>query len=136
MSAFHLQVITLDGVSFDGDVEKLIVRTTEGEVCILAKHIDYVAPLGMGEAKVVTDSDIRSAACIGGLLIVSCGEVKLAPTTFEWAEDIDIKRAEAAQKAAEEIIEKKDQISPVALSAAEAKLRRALVRQSVAKAVK
>ena len=132
MSSFHLQIVTLDGLCFDGEAEKLIVRTVDGEVCILAKHINYVAPLGMGEAKVVTADGTRTAACIGGLVVVTDGEVRLAPTTFEWSEDIDAERAENARKQAEALLADRKNLSQQSVVAAEAKLRRALVRQSVA----
>jgi F-type H+-transporting ATPase subunit epsilon len=133
VSTFHLQVVTLDGLSFDGEAEKLVVRTTSGDVCILAHHINFVSPLGMGEAKVFVDGQIRRAACIGGLVSVCDGEVKLAPTTFEWAEDIDKARAERAEEAAESILANKSKLSDHEVAIAEAKLKRSLVRQGVAR---
>ena len=130
MSTFHLQIVTLDGLSFDGEAEKLIVRTIDGDVCILPRHINLVTALGMGEAKVFADGAVRRAACIGGLLSVANNEVKLVPTTFEWAEDIDPERARRAREAAENALKDKTK-SKVDLAIAEAKLKRALVRQSV-----
>ena len=47
---------------FDGEAEKLIVRTIGGDVCILARHMDYVAPLGMGMAIVESAGNRRTAA--------------------------------------------------------------------------
>lgn len=132
MTPFNLKIVTPDGLIFDGQAEKLIVRTVNGEVGILAKHIDYVAPLGMGRATVeMSDGSRRTAACIGGMLRVGGGQVTLVPTTFEWAEDIDAERAERAQQKANAILHSKD-ASDTDLRLAEAKLRRALVRKSVA----
>ena len=132
MTPFNLKIVTPDGLIFDGQAEKLIVRTVNGEVGILAKHIDYVAPLGMGRATVeLADGSRRTAACIGGMLRVGGGQVTLVPTTFEWAEDIDAERAEKAQQKANAILHSKD-ASDTDLRLAEAKLRRALVRKSVA----
>ena len=96
MSSFHLQIATPDGLIFDGQAERLLCRTIVGDVCILARHADYVTALGMGEARVTVDGNVRRAACMGGMLTVVKGEVRLVPTTFEWAEDID---AESAQRA-------------------------------------
>ena len=131
MTPFKLKIVTPDGLLFDGEAEKLIVRTVSGDVAILAKHIDYVAPLGMGRAVVVHDGQRRTAACIGGMLSVSGGEVTLVPTTFEWAENIDLARVEAALKKAEERLHKEN-ASSTDIRLAEAKLHRALVRKSVA----
>ena len=135
MASFHLQIVTPDGMSFDGQAEKLIVRTISGEVCILPRHISYVTSLGMGEAKVYTESGVRRAACIGGMLSVSDGIVRLVPSTFEWAEDIDVERAARAKETAEKRLAGKSGMDKREISMAEAKLKRALVRQSVAKGV-
>ena len=40
MNTFHLQIVTPDGLMFDGDAEKLLVRTTEGDVGIMSGHCD------------------------------------------------------------------------------------------------
>ena len=131
MTTFLLKIVTPDGLQFEGQAEKLIVRTTTGDVAILARHINYVAPLGMGQAVVVADGQRRTAACIGGMLSVVDGEVTLVPTTFEWADEIDLQRAEAAYRRADQIIQNK-QSSDTDIKMAEARLRRALVRKSVA----
>ena len=52
MNTFHLQIVTPDGLMFDGDAEKLLVRTTEGDVGIMSGHCDYVTPVDTGMAKV------------------------------------------------------------------------------------
>ena len=69
MSTFHLKISTPDGLLFDGDVERLRVRMIDGDVCLLAHHIDYVSAVGAGEASVVlADGQSKRAACIGGML--------------------------------------------------------------------
>ena len=103
MATFHLQIVTPDRMVYDGEAERIIVRTVNGDVCILARHIDYAAALGIGEAR-MTDAagNTRAAACSGGLLSVAGGEVRVVATTFEWADEIDLARAERAQQEAEE----------------------------------
>ena len=132
MSTFPLQIVTPDGAFFDGEAEKLLVRTVNGDVCILARHCDYVTALGMGEAQVFADGKKRTAACIGGMLAVTDGRVRLVPTTFEWADEIDPERAERAAARAREILSQK-KASRQELEMARAHLNRALVRSSVAK---
>ena len=131
MTPFTLKIVTPDGLIYDGQAEKLIVRTSGGDVCILARHMDYVAPLGMGMAIVEAEGKRRNAACIGGMLSVKNGEVTLVPTTFEWAEDIDVSRAEASKGRAEAVLNNQD-ASETDLKLAQARLHRALVRSSVA----
>ena len=128
MATFHLQIVTPDRKVFDGEAEKIIVRTVGGDVCILARHIDYAAPLGIGEAR-VTDAEgkTRIAACSGGMLGVSAGEVRVMATTFEWADEIDLARAQKAQEAASQklaVLQRGDHDYAVV----EAKLKRAIAR--------
>ena len=93
--------------------------------------MNYVAPLGMGRAVVVSGGTRRTAACIGGMLSVCDGEVTLVPTTFEWADKIDLERAEAAYNRADKVLHDEN-ASQMDLKLAEAKLHGALVRKSVA----
>ena len=105
MNSFPLKIVTPDGLQFEGQAEQLTVRTTSGDIGILAGHTNCVAPLGMGRATVVTEEGRRYAACIGGMVSVVNGAVTLVATTFEWADEIDLQRAEKAQQIAEENIE-------------------------------
>ena len=132
MTPFALKIVTPDGLAFDGQAEELIVRTVGGDMGILAGHINCVATLGMGRATVMIDGKKRYAACIGGMVSVVDGAVTLVPTTFEWAEDIDLKRAENSAQRAKQVISDKN-ASDAQLRLAEARLKRAWVRSSVAK---
>lgn len=130
MNSFPLKIVTPDGLLFDGQAQELVVRTVSGDMGILAGHVDCVAPLGMGLATVVVDGEKRHAACIGGMVSVLSGQVRLVPTTFEWADRIDVVRAAASAERAKEILANKD-ASQTDLRLAEARLKRALVRQRV-----
>ena len=132
MTAFPLKIVTLDGLVYDGTAEELIVRSVNGDLGILAGHINIVTALGMGRATIVIDGKKRYAASIGGMVSVVNGSVTLVPTTFEWAEDIDLQRAERAAQRAREILNNKE-ASDKELRIAKARLMRALVRSSVAK---
>ena len=131
MNTFPLTIVTPDGVQFEGVAEELIVRTTSGDLGILAGHINCVAPLGMGLATVVTEGQKRYGACIGGMVSVLDGGVKLVPATFEWADKIDTDRAKASEERAKAVLSDKSS-SDTDLRLAEARLKRALIRKSVA----
>lgn len=106
MSSFHLKIVSLDGMFFDGEARQVSLRSIDGEVSILAGHIPYVTAIGAGECRVYTEGSdqIRRAACIGGLLTVTKEQVLVAATTFEWAEIIDYDRANIAKTQAEGIL--------------------------------
>ena len=131
MSSFRLQIVTPDGGAFDGEAEALRARTTEGYVSIRAQHADYLAVLGVGEVAVTQEGKERIAACGGGFLSVENGEVRLVATSFEYADDIDVARAKAAQKRAEELLKEAKEDKDIQL--AKAKLSRALNRLKIAK---
>ena len=131
MATFPLKIVAPDGLKFEGQVQQLSVRTTTGEMGILAGHINCVAPLGMGRATIIIDNKPRHAACIGGMVSVIGGEATLVPTTFEWAEDIDLDRANRSADQAQSVLQSKN-TDKIARSMAEARLRRALIRQSAA----
>jgi len=133
MNTFHLKIVTPYGQLFDGMAESLTLRTVCGETGILAGHTDFVTALGMGQAKVGMDGKIRKAACIGGMLSVSRGEVTVVATTFEWAEDIDIPRAERSAQRARTVLDHKASHTSEEIALAEARLKRALVRTGAAK---
>ena len=133
MAAFHLQVVSMDGPIFDGNVQKIMLRTIDGDIAILARHTNYCTAIGMGTAHILLEDDSeRTAACIGGMLSVMDGECRVIPTTWEWSDEIDIERAEAAKKKAEQRLAD-EKLSKQAHINAEAKLRRALVRLGTAK---
>ena len=87
--------------------------------------------LGMGEAHIVLkDGSRKTAACIGGMLSVMNGTCRVLATTWEWKEDIDAQRAEAARKRAEAKLAEGG-LSDKEYRIVKAKLQRALVRLSV-----
>ena len=130
---FHLQIVTPDGSEFDGQAVRIIVRTIAGDVCVMARHTNYCTALGMGEAKVtMEDGSVRTAACMGGMLNVMDGKVRVIATTWEWKDQIDFARAQNAKEAAEKRLAEKNKLSDKEIALAEAKLKRALVRSNVA----
>ena len=131
MNSFPLKVVTPDGLEFDGMAEQVTVRTTTGDIGIMAGHMNCVAPLGMGQATIVTEGQRKTAAAIGGMLSVLEGKVTLVCTTFEWADEIDVDRVLVSEKRAQKILTDKTS-SDTDIRLAEARLKRALIRKNVA----
>ena len=132
-NTFHLKIVTVDGLAYEGDVQRLTFRSVHGDLAILARHINYCTAVGMGTARVLLeDGTERTAACIGGMCSMMDNECHLLPTTWEWSEDIDLARAEAAKERAEQKL-KEEKLSQEVRILTEAKLYRALVRIGSAK---
>lgn len=131
MSKLLLNIVTPDGQEFSGEAKSILVTTDNGEVQILAGHAELFAPLATGRAKITfTDGTSRTAAVSGGFIIVSKEETKVIATTFEFADEIDVKRAEAAKQSAEEALKNAKEAADIEV--ANAKLGRAMSRISVA----
>lgn len=129
MKSFKLKIATPDGLEFDGEVESLLVRTAEGDAEILAGHTDFLSALGTGRVRVTVNGEKRFASASGGFVSVKGGEVSLVATTFEFADEIDVKRAKAAKEKAEaELLSAADKNTEALLKA---KLARAANRINV-----
>ncbi|HBJ26292.1 MAG TPA: ATP synthase F1 subunit epsilon [Ruminococcaceae bacterium] len=126
MTPFKLQIITPEKTFFDGETEQIIARTTVGDVGILNGHEPYCAALGIGQMRVMIDGQFRRAATTGGIIKVSREKTVILVQACEWADEIDVNRAEHAKEVAEGRI--KAAHSDNELRLAEAKLKRALNR--------
>ena len=129
MNTFKLNLATPDGLLFSEDAASITVKTTEGDVQILAGHADYLAALGTGVARLVLpDGAVRFASVCGGFISCVKGAVDVVATTIEFSDRIDLDRAKRAKEKAENMVASaKDERS---LAVAKAKLARALARIS------
>ena len=127
MTPFKLQILTPDKLFFDGETDNVIVRTTVGDKGILARHEEYVAALPIGKLKVRIDGNFRIAAVSEGTIKVSKDKTVILVQSCEWADEIDLDRANAAKQRAEErmkALQKEDKEYLIA----EYKLKRAVNR--------
>ena len=131
MTPFRLKIVSPDKIFFDGETEQIIVRTTEGNVGILAHHAKYVANLPAGPLKVkLEDGTFRIAAISSGALSVGDNLATILVNTIEWADEIDIERAKRAEETAREKLKSSE--SQKELDIANLKLKRALNRINIA----
>lgn len=127
---FQLTVITPEKTFFDGETTQIIVRTTEGDIGILANHTSLVASLPSGPLKVMQASgEYRLAAVSAGLIKVGGNKVNIFADAVEWADEIDIEWAKRSEENAKQRIAAKN--SERDLDLAELKLKRALNRINV-----
>lgn len=127
---FQLTVITPEKTFFDGETTQIIVRTTEGDIGILANHTSLVASLPSGPLKVMQDNgEYRLAAVSAGLIKVGGNKVHIFADAVEWADEIDIEWAKRSEENAKQRLAAKN--SERDLDLAELKLKRALNRINV-----
>lgn len=130
MTPFKLKIITPEKTFFEGETEQIIARTASGNVGILAGHAPYVANIVSSPFQIKLDGQFKTAAISGGLIKVSAEGVIVVTSAVEWADEIDVARAERAKAAAERKI--KENASQKEFERAEQKLRRAMNRLVVA----
>ncbi len=129
-SVFTLRILTPEKTFFCGEVQRVIVRTTEGDVGILAKHVKYAASLPAGPIRLLfEDGTERLAALSGGMLKVSDNQTAILANAAEWAEDIDVDWAKRSEEDARK--RRENAKNQTETKRADAKLSRALNRLRV-----
>lgn len=128
-STFRLQIVTPDRMFYDEEVEMIIVRTIDGDIGILPKHALLVSPLRIGKVRVKIDGKFKEAAISDGFVQVEEEYTRVITDSAEWPEEIDIERAEAAKKRAEDRL--KTDKSNIDVMRAEAALKRATNRLTI-----
>lgn len=84
MNGFYLKIVTPQRAAFDGEAERLVVRTREGDTAILPRHAEYAAEVAAGTARVTADGQTRQAETGPGVLTVTHEGTTLLCERFEW----------------------------------------------------
>ncbi len=85
MNTFQLTVASPDGNKFSGDIVKLDVRGTEGELAIMAGHIPFTTSVVKAPCPLWLDETTkRTATTDGGLLTVGSDSVTLLSGSFRF----------------------------------------------------
>lgn len=88
MNTFHLTVTSPDGNIFSGEIVKLDVRGTEGELAVMAGHVPFVTSVVSSPCAVWLDEDTKKTATVnGGLLSVGSDEVTLLAGSFQFDDE-------------------------------------------------
>jgi F-type H+-transporting ATPase subunit epsilon len=87
MKSFLLKISSPEGDIFNGEVTKISVRGTEGELAVMAGHIPFVTSLVNSDCYIWTDEDTKKKAHTdGGLLTVETDSATLISGSFEFDE--------------------------------------------------
>lgn len=133
MATIRLEIVTVERKLFDDEVNMVVAPGTEGVLGILPHHTALLTGLSYGELIVKKDGQPDQYFAIGGgFMEVQPDHVVVLADAAERAEEIDLARAEAARKRAEELLARaKD--SEIDFARAEALLRRSMARLKVAR---
>jgi F-type H+-transporting ATPase subunit epsilon len=134
MPSLKLDIVTAERTVYSEDVDTIIAPGIEGQLGILPHHAPLMTILQAGELIVRRGGEEDTLAISGGFLEVRPDRVIILADQAERAEEIDIDRAEAAKKRAEQRL--KEKAAEVDIARVEASLRRAIARLSVAEKIK
>lgn len=129
-----LKIVTPQGISYEQEIDQVSVPTQNGEITVLPKHIPLISALKPGEIRIMTGGHEVSLAVSAGVLEVRPhGNIYILADTAERAEHIDLERAEASRKRAEELLAERQTLEDVEFAFLEAKLEKELARIRVRK---
>lgn len=131
MAGLRLEIVTAERVVYSQDIDVLVAPGIDGELGILPNHSPLLTMLKPGEMRVVKDGEDDFMAVSGGFLEVLGNKATILADTAENAEEIDLDRAEAALRRAEERIASAP--ADMDLEAALASMRRSQARLTVAR---
>ena len=127
----RVDVVTAERLVFSEDADIVMVPGVDGEMGILPHHEPIMTMIKPGEVLIRKGGVEHSLAVSGGFLEVTPDRITILADAAERADEIDIARAEAAKKRAEENLSGRT-AAQVDTANAEASLRRALARLKVA----
>lgn len=129
MKPFKLKIVTPKGVYQETEVEILNLRTTAGQIGILANHIPLASAIEISEMNYLQDGERKFFAIAGGFVYVNDQETTIIANAIESPEEIDINRALAAKQRAEERLT--EQHGDMDILRAETALKKSLIRIDV-----
>jgi F-type H+-transporting ATPase subunit epsilon len=103
MSIIKIKIVTPEQVICKCEARQVTLPVTDGEVTILPNHRSYIASLKIGEIIVKSDDIENNIAVVGGFLEFHDNKLVILADEAQRAEEIDIKKTEAAIKRAQDI---------------------------------
>ena len=107
-NTFQLEIITPTQIFSEGQVSYVRAESPDGQFGIMSHHTAATIALGIGEVKVVKNGKEYFYATTGGFADIQPESVLLLLETAELVSDIDVDRAEAAKKRAQDRLNDKN----------------------------
>jgi ATP synthase, F1 epsilon subunit (delta in mitochondria) len=129
MSTFLVEIVTPERKVYEETANMVSVTGVEGELGILPNHIPLVTPLRIAPVTIKRGNVVDVVAVNGGFIEVRKDKIVILAESAELAKDIDVERAEAAKRRAEQrLAAKRDEYD---FRRAELSLQRAMNRLNV-----
>ncbi|MBN1453134.1 MAG: ATP synthase F1 subunit epsilon [Anaerolineales bacterium] len=122
------EIVSQDRMVFEGDVDIVVLPGSAGEMGILPHHAPLLTTLNYGFIKVRIKGKEEIFTVAGGVAEIQPDIVTVLADAAENIQEIDLNRAEAARKRAEEMLAKGVPPDTDTYLAVEAALRRSNLR--------
>lgn len=129
MATLKLEIVTAESSVFSDEIDAVTAPGIVGQLTILPHHAPLMTVLEQGELRLRKGSEEIFLVTSGGFLEVLDNRVVILADTAERPEEIDVERAEAAKRRAEERISEHG--GELDMLRAEASLKRSLARLKV-----
>jgi F-type H+-transporting ATPase subunit epsilon len=96
MANFTCEILTPYRRFYSGKAESVTFVTHDGQIEVLAGHEGLVAPVRIGQVRLVAEGGAKRAAVTEGFARVRGDRIDLFVDAAEWPEEIDRERAEQA----------------------------------------
>jgi F-type H+-transporting ATPase subunit epsilon len=103
-----LEVAVPERLLVQENVDRVQIPAASGYLGVLPGHAPLMSELGTGVLSFKSGSETRYMALNGGVLEVLPDHVRVLADTAEWAEEIDVQRAELARKRANDLLQRHD----------------------------
>ncbi len=124
-----LEIVTPNGLILSEEVDEVVCSGSEGEFGVLPGHVPFFTTLKIGMLTYKKGNEARFVFVNWGYAEVGPDRVMVLADSAEKSDDIDVERAKAAMKRAEERLKQMAEIDHVRATSA---LDRAFARISVA----
>ena len=125
----RLEIVTPYGLILSEDVDEVTAAGSEGEFGVLPDHTPFITTLKVGMLTYKKGTKVRYVFVNSGYAEAGPDKVIVLADSAEKSEEIDVERAKAAMKRAEERLKKAEEID---FARAESSLERAAIRTQVA----
>src|SRR3972149_1151802 len=124
----RIEIASQDRMVFEGDADMVLIPGVSGIMGILPNHAPLLSTLGVGVLEVRSEGRGLYFTITGGMVEVQPDIVTVLADAAENVQEIDVARAEAARRRAEEILKQGPPPDMDSYLALEAALKRSTLR--------
>ncbi len=126
-----VEIVTAERVVYSQEgVDEVVAPGSDGEFAVLPQHAAFITTLAPGELRIIMGAEEEAMAITGGFFEVRNDRVVVLADAAERVEEIDVERAEAPRRRAEETLRERRDVADLVQT--EASLRHAMARLRVA----